>query len=51
MYEEIREFHLGLLSVLGMGKENEERHQEVVCYRARSRLGRLIERREGRVEI
>lgn len=37
--------------VWGMGKENEERHQEVVCYRARSRLGRLIERREGRVEI
>jgi hypothetical protein len=34
-----------------MGKENEERPQEVVHYRARNRLGHLIEREGGRVEI
>ena len=34
-----------------MGKENEERPQEVIHYRARNRLGHLIERDGGRVEI
>ena len=42
---------MGLLSFLGMGKENEERPQEVVHYRSRNRLGHLIERERGRVEI
>ena len=39
IYGWLHQHHHDLFSLLGMGPENDGRKQEIVCYRARMRLG------------